>query len=85
MWEWPLEHLSTQSSTVCVCMLTYVGPGLGVGAESSWTLEGSMWRMGGRFQLQEKWLGECLANCLLWLRLEAEPRELRSELAAVLG
>lgn len=85
MWEWPLEHLSTQSSTVCVCMLTYVGPGLGVGAESSWTLGGSMWRMGVGFNCKRHGLAECLANCLLWLCLEAEPRELRLELAAVLG
>lgn len=84
MWEWPLEHLSTQPSTVCVCMHTYVGPGLGVGYESCLDPRGLRVENRG-FQLQEKWLRECLANCLLWLRLEAEPRELRLELAAVLA
>ena len=84
MWEWPLEHLYTQPSTVCVCMHTYVGPGPGVGYESCLDPRGLHVENGG-FQLQEKWLGECLANCLLWLHLEAEPRELRLELAVVLG
>ena len=69
---------------LCVCMDTYVGQGPGVGYESCLDPRGLRVENGG-FQLQEKRLGECLANCLLWLRLEAEPRELKLELAAVLG